>query len=757
MIIKKLTEPVKELFESLFPETKKIIHFSPQPWEIAIASIYNISAHAKSEIITIFKDAKFIKEIEINDEDRSIIENHYADIIDFCFCNYFNHLPSNKTLPQSLLELCCFIWDDLSTTSIYFQYNGYGELAYTLGKSNSGLVIDGIEKDRIIRAFSTVLLDSFNIKNRIKEYKDYVKTYKYIFVHFPFYNNSESLGINYIKELREIIDSSLEDNGEMMCLLPSSLFTTNHDLKELLSDKEYPLLIISLPSTEDNVEELWLMYLQKKVNDENILLIDAHNDFMAKKKMGEYGYSWCLKLESLKETISLEDCNYCWRGTYKELKDSFNLDPTKYVSDYERYEERPKADEETYSLKDLIELIKITDNKTNPIEFIEPSELLSDASLDYSIAVNYNHTKNNCKAINESCLLLSASIDKNFSHSNIHVGKLLKNSLTGISGNIIPLKIISNKISEDYLIKWFLSDDFKKQTTSRYARPVNYILKGVDLLSLKINLPSIEKQEDICRREILYIRHREVFKHFGDGKFINDKNAEDILIKMLDAIYWPNKYSKSVLSANNIRKMLEALFEALIKNNIIPVELENNINPCKKYLSGEVAKPQLSSNYFKARINFFGTKETKDKFCNTVEFSQQGSHHNNGSQTSVIFDEEYFGYVMNICSAIVWFGRNYLSFSQNNQVWDVFEGINEQDLNNSIFNRGNLNLRVGEREHFNSNKIKMSILNNTIANIDSSDNIIGITAGNTKIKARAVVIPNRRPFYKEWQINLFVN
>ena len=172
---------------------------------------------------------------------------------------------------------------------------------------------------------------------------------------------------------------------------------------------------------------------------------------------------------------------------------------------------------------------------------------------------------------------------------------------------------------------------------------------------------------------VVLFRHKDVFEYLGEGKLI-DGRARKIMLKMLCALYYPEENIGYEFKGNPIRNVIEYVFRAAHKQGILADECFDR----------EEIKLQLASLYLAgANVSYDRTDKTKQVrwgdegdfvlpedearlMQNLLCYSNVDSH--TKEKKPYFIDEQkkelFFGYVMQLCHIIKWFG-NYASEHAN--------------------------------------------------------------------------------------------
>ena len=174
---------------------------------------------------------------------------------------------------------------------------------------------------------------------------------------------------------------------------------------------------------------------------------------------------------------------------------------------------------------------------------------------------------------------------------------------------------------------------------------------------------------------VLY-RHKDVFSYLGKDKLI-DERARKAMLKMLSALYAPEENIKYEYAGNPLRKVVEYIFRSARKLELLTDECFDNkdhivLLDASRYLAGlnincydgKIVKYQ--ARWGKAGKGKDGaggdavfTSDISMLVKNILNYSNSDSH--TYEEMPYFIDEQnkelFFGYVMQLCHVIKWFGK----------------------------------------------------------------------------------------------------
>ncbi len=187
--------------------------------------------------------------------------------------------------------------------------------------------------------------------------------------------------------------------------------------------------------------------------------------------------------------------------------------------------------------------------------------------------------------------------------------------------------------------------------------------------------------EEKAQNSVLY-RHQSVFSYLGTRRLINYRQAREYMLKMLDALYFPEDHLKYEYEGNPLRKVLEYLFRAAAEKGLLPkdcFDVKHNdgnvvLQNAFKFMSGkDVVFSEGGQILYKVRWGKAGDvfdgsgkgcdrifdKETEACVKSVLDYANRESH-SGGDETYVINAarrEVFFANVMYLCHIIRQFGK----------------------------------------------------------------------------------------------------
>ena len=171
---------------------------------------------------------------------------------------------------------------------------------------------------------------------------------------------------------------------------------------------------------------------------------------------------------------------------------------------------------------------------------------------------------------------------------------------------------------------------------------------------------------------VVLFRHYDTFCYLGQDKLI-DARARKLMLRMLSALYSPEENIKYEYAGNPLRKVVEYIFRAARKIGLLTGKCFDNkdhivLADASKYLAGltidcyQGRKVSHQERWGKAGEGKDGAggdsvfpSDIAMLVKNILDYSNSDSH------TPYFIDEQkkelFFGYVMQLCYVIKWFGK----------------------------------------------------------------------------------------------------
>lgn len=450
--------------------------------------------------------------------------NNYKEVIDYCFDFFSWDVKSGFGLscsqPKSLTAFCSALIN--LEDSVYNPFAGIGSYAVEdkegeyHGEYHGGfyneennpkvwalMIINMAAHDCISIDDRTLLGDAFetlaNPESLLSELRDngWGNRFDSVILTPPF--GLKDKDRNEFTAVEKSFDL-LFDNGELLAVLPATFYVgdTAKHLRKYLIDNGYLTAVIMLPQLFIPLTSVYpCVIVAKKCSHEGVLFVDGRS-FVAKNRNG-YSFSY----KALLGTIEDKDERYCKAVFMDEIaSNDYSLNIQRYFPPLQS-NELLKEDEVLLQLKDVVEIVK--SQSANPIGKENPVVTLKDLSSNYlNCDVDLDKLQQRempIKLVTEDCLLFS------FFGGKPRIGKMhgaSQDAPIAISHDIIPFKLLHSeydKMSEDYLLKSLTADFLLRQAKDYSISSVLTRINASDFLSLRIIVPSLEKQLQICRED----------------------------------------------------------------------------------------------------------------------------------------------------------------------------------------------------------------------------------------------------------------
>ncbi|MCQ2263710.1 MAG: hypothetical protein MJZ70_05445 [Bacteroidales bacterium] len=539
-----LTSEAKAIVVNFFnTQTNKSIFCEPN--KQLMVSLYSLMPEADTKVIGILKQHIVSLSEFLQDSEIDILKSEYPAVVRFCYdhkdyAGVASRRDNELLFPQSLIDLCMSLSEPKHGCSVLVPYSGDGSFAYHV----SDCMVDGFEPNEIPWAFSQILLHSQNTVSSIKlksTVVDNCKQYDYIFSFPPILQGRD--GRKVIDMVYNLITKQLKENGELYCVLPMSFCSATSgwfDIRKILWDfrGQYSVLVVSLPPVMMPIIGANLCLLHVKKNHEDIIaLMDATSDDFSARRNVAGSREHVLKVQSIIETINSQDERYVWVGSSKQLTGEVNLQPSRYL--ISQNIPQPQKGEKALRLSDVIQTIPLTKqdddtlqiiSKRNMLAHVSSEELSIDSQERDAIFAKYRELeKRDCPVIgmkelsstylncdiNRDALEVSPRVERSILTTDCLLigfigGKFKVGRLHGVSqsnpvilrSEVFPVKLISNDITEDFLLRSIMSDIVEYQARMLATGTTVSRLSSHDLLSIVINVPELTTQQDaLCKED----------------------------------------------------------------------------------------------------------------------------------------------------------------------------------------------------------------------------------------------------------------
>ena len=480
--------------------------------EKLVVSLYATMEDANQEVLDILKSFVINLNDSFTEAEIKVLRNECCEVIRYCHERKepdmgFTRSRDNHPLmvPDTLLELCNTLIGVHPESDVYLPYAGAGQFAFL----NPDCKYEGFEQDVESWALTEIYLHCYGVTASIKltgNMHDAIslnKQYDYIFSFPPFLMGME--GRKVINNLYHLATKALKDNGTMCCILPLSFCSASSgwfDLRKVLLDyhNQYSAAVISLPQILypfTSVETC--LFLISKDNQGKILLVDASSDHFCARHDIAGDKEFELKVQSIVETITKGDERFVWGGNTSNLVGDVNLLPSRYL--LKQHLPQPRKGEQLLSIAELVDVVSTERNDSSSEQY--PLLGIKELSFNYlNCDICYESIplkpKNSFRVLKDNCLLAG------FIGGKFKVGRTIDLSSTNSAAlrqEVIPFKLKTNIVTEDYLLRSIMSEDVAAQGKMMSSGVTISRIKKQDFLDLMIIVPSIEEQERICKAD----------------------------------------------------------------------------------------------------------------------------------------------------------------------------------------------------------------------------------------------------------------
>lgn len=476
-----------------------------------IASLYSLLPNKEAELTS----SAWMYGVDLykylsNDDIGTLMQN-LPSVMRYCFSRRNEDvLKTTRTgavgMPDEFIELFLKAIKPKEGATIFLPYAGDAEIVLTRPDCHFA----GFEIDCERWAISKMVFNACGIESDIRccpDAKEFIESgiqFDYIFT-FPPMGGKEERKV--VDEMIQISNGNLEYNGVMFCYLPVVFCKSQtlwYDFREEILGQfgKYSVINIALGSVLKPAATIGICaFCFTRDVDQRILLMDATGEeFRAKVDVAGSKIAR-LKVKHVVECIEEQDERYVWSGTVKDLKHPFNLYPGRYLLEGRLRMLNPG--EKRYSIGDLVELCvlkRVSSKDKESVGISIPAVGMKDL---YS---NYISCDVQAKAEQISYTTPIRVLEKNalligYINGRFKVGKVLgikESNCVILQQPIVAINVISDMVSEEFLLRSILSDEVRMQAEAFATGSVASKLSERDLLDIQIVVPSKEEQYRLC-------------------------------------------------------------------------------------------------------------------------------------------------------------------------------------------------------------------------------------------------------------------
>ena len=446
----------------------------------------------------------------VSESDLKVLQDERAAVVAYCVEQMQfrgGRTFGEYSIPKEVFTLCKGISDIKQGCDIFLPFAGMAQFAYDLPKCH----ISGYEVNPKIWALSQINLHLLGVDANISHlnstpvFEAKENKYDLIFSCPPHLKGTEAYNVIY--EFRELATKSLKEGGIMVCLLPLSFCYDSFakgwfKVREVLFDYPglYTAAVISLPQVFTTTNIRYCLFVLAKDRGDKVVLVDA-TDLYTTRQIADLKHN-TLNVEAVFSVIKEQDERHVWAGHASDLENGLNMSPARYLLN--NYAPIPKPGEQVFTLGDLIEVVQL-ERATSISEYpILSTKSLSEFYLSCDITRTDLPTKegNGYRRLSQNCLSLSF-VGNRFKVARV-AGLSADNSV-GVAPGIIPFKLKSSLVSENYLLRSFFVESTVEQANKLdFGVAVQNRTKNIeDLMRIKVAVPSLDEQERICHEDAL--------------------------------------------------------------------------------------------------------------------------------------------------------------------------------------------------------------------------------------------------------------
>lgn len=495
-----------------------------------MVSLYKLMPSAEDEVLSILNDYIVPLNDYMSKEEIAVLMAEYKFVISMCFnysdptsSNMIYVLPGSTHIPNSLVELCMEIAKPSLGSTVYLPFLGEGSFLF----GSEGCDVEGFEINDCDWALSKIVSNAVNptahIQKSLPLYDKNAeddKKYNFIFCFPPILTGRESRSV--VDIIYNLVTRHLEENGEFFAILPMSFCNATSgwfNVRKLLWDKpnQFSTLVISLPAMLQPVSSVELCLVHFR-NDGmgKVILADASSEIFFSRRELAGLKEYILKVQAVLETIKQQDERFVWSGTANQLTGDVNLQPSRYLLN--QYLPKVSNGELLVSLSKLIEFIPLSVSGRNNADSTTDSISQQHQPLEKGLfpllgmkelSSNYltcdidrkdipTSDKIQYRMLVEDCLI-AGFVGNKFKVARLH--GVSKDCPVYLRPELFPLRIKSNIVTEDYLLRAIMSEETETQAKVLASGVVISRLAKKDFLSIQIVVPTPERQIELCKED----------------------------------------------------------------------------------------------------------------------------------------------------------------------------------------------------------------------------------------------------------------
>lgn len=324
------------------------------------------------------------------------------------------------------------------------------------------------------------------------------------------------------------------------------------------------------------------------------------------------------------------------------------------------------------------------------LSIIESYQITAEAKdIELDVATNWEEAEKKLRInFNEySAIILDAQCkikkdDKVASKLFLGHASVRLSRIFGEKHKFIPWYVLSAGTMDDFGVVLELINTEERQSFNSLWGPLKYIkaaefeFDGKKIPQEEVLFDNIKRVSSTTGINTVLFRHAEVFKYLGEGRIFDFIKARTYMLKMLSALYYPEENLNFVYEGNPLRKVLEYIFHTANKFGLLPDEcIEANGTPrstdASRYMAGKECKV-YKGNKLTHKLRFGEPGPGKEGSGGDSIFNEQVAmfvqnilnyanmdSHTNKDEPYVIEEnkkEIFFGYVLQLCHVIKWFG-----------------------------------------------------------------------------------------------------
>lgn len=372
--------------------------------------------------------------------------------------------------------------------------------------------------------------------------------------------------------LMQALDS-LNNNGFAAVILPNTFIYNIRDkeVRKFLLQNRLIEGIIHLPNGVFNRAMIATsIFILSKKNNENVFFIDANTEYVKDK------------FQNIIPDNSIQRIVETWksREIIKEFSNLISIDTIlqeEGILDFKRYEVQEQIESSNNQLISLEDIVKIAPRSSEVPEELKLVRIknLAEDPFNYLMNIENLELESNNGRRYQKITSKVVLVSKRFNKLKPTLVNASEDNPIYIPNDIIAFEIVNQNISIDYLFLQLYADFVITQLQSRSMGSTIPTITATDVLNLKIELVSVEKQE----QQLFY----QASKLQADKDKIKESNLQDTIDNLVNQrtneLKWQlhNLRNGDLLSIKNKTSVLKKVFAKIPEVSNLIIDHNRNL------------------------------------------------------------------------------------------------------------------------------------------------------------------------------------